>query len=67
MLPDHTPKVIECFAKIATNTPYILAEEARAILKAGRESMDESVRSKTELIRENLLNSGRFVLPDLED
>ena len=67
MLPDHTPKVIECFAKIAANTPYILAEEVRAILKAGRESMDESVRSKTELIRENLLNSGRFVLPDLED
>ena len=67
MLPDHTPKVIECFAKIAANTTYILAEEVRAILKAGRESRDESVRSKTELIRENLLNSGRFVLPDLED
>ena len=67
MLPDHTPKVIECFAKIAANTPYILAEEVRAILKAGRESTDESVRSKTELIRENLLNSGRFVLPDIED
>ena len=67
MLPDHTPKVIECFAKIAANTPYILAEEVRTILKAGRESKDESVRSQTELIRENLLNSGRFVLPDLED
>ena len=67
MLPDHTPKVIECFAKIAANTPYILAEEVRAILKAGCESTDESVRSKTELIRENLLNSGRFVLPDLDD
>ena len=67
MLPDHTPKVIECFAKIAANTTYILAEEVRVILKAGRESKDESVRSKTELIRENLLNSGRFVLPDLED
>ena len=67
MLPDHTPKVIECFAKIAANTTFILAEEVKAILKAGRESTDESVRSKTELIRENLLNSGRFVLPDLED
>lgn len=67
MLPDHTPKVIECFAKIATNTIYIRTEEVRVILKAGRESTDESVRSKTELIRENLLNSGRFVLPDLED
>ena len=66
MLPDHTPKVIECFAKIAANTIYILEEEVRAILKAGRESTDGSVRSMTELIRENLLNSGRFVLPDLE-
>ena len=67
MVPDHTPKVIECFAKIAASTIYIRTEEAKAILKAGRESRDESVRYKTELIRENLLNSGRFVLPDLVD
>ena len=67
MLPDHTPKVIECFAKIAVNTIYILTEEAKTILKAGLESSDESVRHKAKLTRENLLNSGRFVLPDLED
>ena len=66
MLPDHTPKVIECFAKIATNTIYILQEEVKTILKAGLESNDESVRHVAELARENLLNSGRFVLPDLE-
>ena len=67
MLPEHTPKVIECFAKITANTIFILAEEAKTILKAGRESTDESVRRKAELIRENLLKSGGFVLPDLED
>ncbi|MDE0684388.1 MAG: hypothetical protein OXI63_15830 [Candidatus Poribacteria bacterium] len=67
MLPDHTPKVIECLAKIAANTTYILAEEVRVILKAGRESGDESVHRKAELIRESLLKTGRFVLPDLDD
>ncbi len=67
MLPKHTPKVIECFAKITANTIYIQTEESKVILKAGRESTDESVRRKAELIRENLLKIGRFVLPDLED
>lgn len=71
MLPNHTEMVVECFFKLIEGTKkdniYIQKEEANAILKAGRESADESVRFKTELIRENLLNSGRFVLPDLED
>ena len=71
MLPNHTEMVVECFFKLTEGTKkdniYIQKEEANAILKAGRESKDESVRSKTELMRENLLNSGRFVLPDLED
>ena len=67
MLPEHTTKVIECFAKLITNTTYILTEEAKTILKSGRESTDESVRRKAELIRESLLRTGRFVLPDLDD
>ena len=71
MLPNHTEMVVECFFKLTEGTKkdniYIQKEEANAILKAGRESTDESVRSNTELIRENLLNSGRFVFPDLED
>ncbi|MYC78287.1 hypothetical protein F4X10_21195 [Candidatus Poribacteria bacterium] len=71
MLPNHTEMVVECFFKLTEGTKkdniYIQKEVANAILKAGRESKDESVRSKTKLIRENLLNSGRFVLPDLED
>ena len=71
MLPNHTEMVVECFFKLTEGTKkdniYIQEEDANALLKAGRESKDDSVRSKTELIRENLLNSGRFVLPDLED
>ena len=71
MLPNHTEMVVECFFKLTKGTKkdniYIQKEEANAILKVGRESQDESVRSKIETIRENLLNSGRFVLPDLED
>ena len=71
MLPNHTEMVVECFFKLTEGTKkdniYIQKEEANAILKVGRESKDQSVRSKTELIRENLLNSGRFILPDLED
>ena len=71
MLESHTAKVVECFAKItdALNQGeriYIgTDEEAKAILKAGRNSEDESVRENAERARENLLNVGRYDFLDL--
>ena len=71
MLPNHTAKVVECFFKLTERGKkdnfYIQIEEAKTILKAGRESSNEKVRRYAADARENLLKSGRFVLPDLED
>ena len=71
MIPDHTAKVLECFAKltnkIKNNDIYIAAEDAKIILKAGLESSDESVRQNAAQAHENLLREGRFDLLDLDD
>ena len=71
LLPNHTAKVLECFAKLTDESGdsniYIRTEEAKTILKAGLESSDESVRQNAERARENLLREGRFDLLDLED
>lgn len=71
LLPDHTAKVLECFAKLTDrsgdNNIYIQTEEAKTILKTGLESSDESVRQNAECARENLLREGRFDLLDLDD
>ena len=71
MLPNHTAKVVECFLKLTERVKkdnfYIQTEEAKTILKAGRESSDEDVRHMAKRSLDNLLKSGRFVLPDLDD
>ena len=67
MLPDHTAKVIECFAKLTANTSYIRSEEAKAILKAGLESKDENVHRNAKDAHENLLKADRHDLLDLGD
>ena len=71
MLLNHTARVIECFTKltdgIKDNNIYILAEEAKTILKAGLNSSDERVRQNAERARENLLREGRFDLLNLDD
>ena len=69
MLPNHTAKVVECFFKltewIEKDNFYIQSEEAKALLKAGRESGDENVRHMAKCALDNLLKSGTFVFPDL--
>ena len=69
MLPNHTAKVVECFLKLTERVKkdnfYI--QEAKTILKAGRESSDEDVRDMTKRSLDNLLKSGTLVLPDLDD
>ncbi len=71
LLPNHTAKVLECFAKLTDrsgdNNIYIRTEEAKTILKAGLESSDENVRQNAAQAHENLLREGRFDLLDLED
>ena len=71
MLPDHTEKVVECFAKltkdIGGNNISIFTEEATAILQAGRKSRKEGVQQNARHARENLLREGRFDLMELGD
>ena len=71
LVPDHTEKVVECFAKltkeIGDNNISIFAEEATAILQAGFRSSEETVQENARRAHENLLREGRFDLMELED
>ena len=71
MFLDRPAQVLECFTKltdgIKDNNIYILAEEAKTILKAGLNSSDERVRQNAERARENLLRKSRFDLLELDD
>ena len=73
LLPDHTAKVVECFAKMTDSvlkneTVYMIqSEQAKAILRAGLQSSDESVRNNAERARENLLRGGRSDFLELDD
>ncbi len=63
MLPEHTPRVVGCFAKLTDVLPrsggfYIPADDAKAILKAGLEHNDERVRKNAERAQEKLFSQG---------
>ena len=70
LLPNHTPKVVECFAKLTDKLQndyfHILTEPAKKIVKAGLDSADAAVRANAESARNNLLRKGRFDLLDLD-
>jgi hypothetical protein len=70
LLPNHTAKVVECFAKltdrIGEDNIYIHRAEANTILKAGLGSSDESVIQNAERARENLLREGRIDLLNID-
>ncbi len=62
MLPKHTAKVVECFAKLTDgirDNIYIQTEEAETILTAGRNSTDAIVQENAERALDNLLRAGR--------
>ncbi len=62
MLPKHTAKVVECFAKLTDrmrDNIYIQAEEAETILTAGLNSRDAIVQKNAKRALDNLLNVGR--------
>ena len=71
LLPDHTAKVVGCFAKLTERIKYsniyIAAENAKIILKAGFKSSDESARQHAELARDNLLRAGKLNISDFND
>ncbi len=65
LIPNHLGLVVQCFAKVTQTMDqdtqiYVLADEARPILKAGLTSEDPEVRKNAEDARENLLRVGRF-------
>ena len=69
MLPDNTPRIVECFAKLTDVAPrgsviYIANDGARAILKAGFDHENENVRKYAKQARENLLRNGLFGILD---
>jgi len=71
LLPDHLGLVVECFAKITDSMDqgsqmYILADEAKAILKAGLNAEAPKIRENAQRARENLLRLGRFDYLDVE-
>lgn len=71
LLSQHLSLAVECFAKITdkmneSTQMYILADEAKPILKAGLSSDDPQVRENSERARENLLQLGRFDYLDIE-
>ena len=71
MLPEYTAQVVECFAKLILSIPedrsiYVPTDKARAILKAGFDHDDESVRKNAEDTRENLLRRGYLSFLDLD-
>lgn len=63
MLPEHTDRVVECFAKLVNKLErdaYITPEPAKRILRAGLDSDDPEIRHDAERAREALLATGRF-------
>lgn len=70
MIPEHTDRVVECFAKLVAKFPneaYITPEPAKRILKAGLSSQEEEVRHNAERALETLLTSGRFDISILDE
>lgn len=70
MLPEHTSKVVECFAILTDRTDdsafYMDVETAQHIIRAGLASSDEDTKENAERTRDNLLRRGYFDLLNLQ-
>ena len=72
MIPTHTAKVVECFAKLIQTMPdegliYIPSDDAKVILNAGRKQADENIRKTVERTQDDLLRGGQREFLDLDD
>ena len=68
MLPKHTDRVVECFAKLTDgihNNIYIQTEEAKTILKIGLNSSNPIVHENAERALNNLLRADKTEYMDL--
>ena len=68
MLPKHTDRVVECFAKLTDgihNNIYIQTEEAKTILKVGLHNSDTIVYKNAERALNNLLRADKTEYVDL--
>ena len=69
MIPEHTGKVVECFANLVVgfqDDAYITPEPAKRILRAGLASGEPEVHENAERALEILLASGRFDVSTLD-
>ena len=72
MIPQYTAKVVDCFAKLIRSMSeegliYIPSDDAKAILKAGRNQEDENVRKTVERTQDDLLRGGQLEFLDLDE
>ena len=68
MLPKHTAKVVECFAKLTDgirDNIYIQTEEAKTILKTGLNGTDTIVFENAERALNNLLRANKMEFMDI--
>ena len=69
MIPEHTGRVVECFAKLVDkfqNDAYITPVPAKRILRAGLASDEPEVRENAERALEILLANGQFDISILD-
>ena len=69
MLPAHTPGAVECLGKLINSMPtgdtyFIPTDDAKAILDAGLDHDDETVRKNAQQARDNMLKRGYFSVMD---
>ena len=71
MMPEHTTKVVECFARLTDGTDestfYVNVDTAKHIIRAGLDSSDEETKLNAGRARENLLRRRYFDLLKLDD
>ncbi len=65
LLPEHLYQVVECFGKMTDTVDqgsnlYVIADDAKPILKAGLNSTDSRISDNARRAQENLLRIGRF-------
>ena len=69
MIPTHTRGAVECLAKLINSMPtsgvhFIPTDDAKAILNAGRDHDDLTVRKKADETRESMLGRGFISVMD---
>lgn len=72
LIPGHTAQVIRCFARLIQVMPedevmYIPTDDAKAILRAGRNHEDENINEISKQTWDAMLRGGHHELLDLDE